>query len=138
MAAVVVPQIVHPLKLSKKDAVIFDSNKLEDHLIQQLSYNQNEASTLVDAITSLVRANNKSVLLTAAVWRNAPHLVNVMLQSVDPSERLRFIQIQADGRDDGLHYYGRDDGTLLYIIWRHSDRYYSLSAVMMRGFSYYR
>ena len=102
MAAVVVPQIVHPLKLSKKDAVIFDSNKLEDHLIQQLSYNQNEASTLVDEITSLVREDNKSVLYAAAVLREAPHLVNVMLQSVDPSERLRFIQIQAGGAD-GLY-----------------------------------
>ena len=105
MAAASVPQIVYPFKLSQEDAVTFDANKLEDHLIKQLNYSHTDASTLVDEITSLVRKDNNSVLLTAAVWRKAPHLlVNVILQSVDPSERLRFIQIQADGRDDGLHY----------------------------------
>ena len=94
-SAVVVPQIVYPLKLSKKNTVTFDANKLEDHLIQQLNYTQTEASTLVDEITSLVKENRNSVLWTAA--REAAHLVNVILQSVDPSERLRLIQIQGGG-----------------------------------------
>ena len=98
MAAVVAPQIVYPLKLSNKDTAIFDAKKLEDHLRQQLNYNQTVASTLVDGITTLVREDNKSALRTA-VEREGPHLVNIMLQSVDPSERLRFIQIQAGGAD---------------------------------------
>ena len=97
MAAAAVPQIGYPLKLSNNGAVRFDARKLETHLIQQRSYNQTEASTLVDEITSLVREDKKSALSTAVVKRQAPHLVNVMLQSVDPSERLRFIQIQAGG-----------------------------------------
>ena len=100
MAAVVAPQIFYPLKLSNKDTAIFDAKKLEVHLRQQLNYSQTEASTLVDEITSLVREDNKSALRTAA--KKAPHLVNFILQSVDPSERLRFIQIQANG-DGGLY-----------------------------------
>ena len=102
MAAAAVPQIGYPIKLNRNGTVTFKARKLENHLIEQLNYNQTEASTLVDEITRLVRANNKSVLLAAAVWRKAPHLVNVMLQSVDPSERLRLIQIQAGGVD-GLY-----------------------------------
>ena len=105
MAAAAVPQIDYPIKLSYNGAVAFDARKLENHLIQQLSYNQTEASTLVDEITSLVREDNKSALQTA-VLRKAPHLVNVILQSVDPSERLRFIQIQAGGAD-GLYNIAR-------------------------------
>ena len=101
-SAVVVPQIVYPLKLSKKNTVTFDANKLEDHLIQQLNYTQTEASTLVDEITSLVREDNKSALRTAVIERKAPYLVDVILQSVDPSERLRFIQMQV-GEAIGLH-----------------------------------
>ena len=94
MAAVVVPQIVYPLKLSNKDTAIFDAKKLEDQLIQQLNYTQTEASTLVDEITSLVR-EDKRLALQRAAYRGAAHLVNAMLQSADPSERLRFIQMQA-------------------------------------------
>ena len=74
-----------------------DDVKLKQHLIQQLGYNLIETSTLVDEITSLVRKDNKSTLYAAAVLREAPHLVNVLLQSVDPSERLRFIQTQVGG-----------------------------------------
>ena len=133
MAAVAVPQIGYPIKLNRNGTVTFKARKLENHLIGQLNYNQTEASTLVDEITRLVRANNKSVLLAAAVWRKAPHLVNVMLQSVDPSERLRFIQIQADG---ALRLFTIASFNL--ETYRITDRYYSLSAVMMRGFSYYR
>ena len=99
MAAAVVPQIVYPLKLSNKNTVIFDAKKLEHHLIQHLHYNQTDASTLVDEITRLVRENNKSALRTAIEKRKALHLVNVLLQSVDPNERLRFIQVQAGGAD---------------------------------------
>ena len=90
------PQIGYPLKLSSGGALTLNVIKLENHLIEQLNYNQTEASMLVDEITSLVREDNKSVLRTA-VEREAPHLVNVILQSVDPSERVRFIQIQAGG-----------------------------------------
>ena len=95
-AAAVPPKIGYPIKLNRNGTVTFDDRKLENHLIQQLNYNQTEASTLVDEITSLVREDNKSALLTA-VDREAPHLVNIILQSVDPSERLRFIQIQSGG-----------------------------------------
>ena len=98
MAAAAVPQIDYPIKLSYNGAVAFDARKLENHLIQQLSYSHTEAFSLVDEITSLVREDKKSVLMTAAE-RETPHLVNVILQSVDPSERLRFIQIQASGVD---------------------------------------
>ena len=94
-AAVVRPQIVYPLKLSHNDTAIFDAKKLEDHLIQQLNYSQTEASTLVYEVTSVVSEDKKSALLTAA--KEAPHLVNVILQSVDPSERVRFMQIQVGG-----------------------------------------
>ena len=102
MAAAAVPQIGYPIKLSRKGTVIFKDSKLENHLMQQLSYNQTEASTSVYEIASLVRENKWSALLTAVLIK-APHLVNVMLQSVDPSERLRFIQIQAV-EVDGLYY----------------------------------
>ena len=103
-SAVVRPQIVYPLKLSKKNTAIFDARKLEGHLIQQLNYNQTEASKLVDEITRLVTEHKKSALRTAVALRK--HLVNVILQSVDPSERLRFIQIQAGGFY-GLYYIAR-------------------------------
>ena len=79
MAAAAVPQIGYPIKLNRNGTVTFKARKLENHLIQQLSYNQTEASTLVDEITSLVREDNKSALLTAVVEREAPHLVNVIL-----------------------------------------------------------
>ena len=91
------PQIGYPLKLSSGEALQLNAIKLKQHLIQQLNYNQTDVSTLVDGIKSLVREDKKSALLTAVVKREAPHLVNVILQSVDPSERLRFIQIQASG-----------------------------------------
>ena len=42
-----------------------------------------------------MREDKKSALRTAVALRK--HLVNVIMQSVDPSERLRFIQIQAGG-----------------------------------------
>ena len=61
--------------------------KLKQHLTQQLNYSQTDATALVDKIASLVREDKKLALQTAAVLRKAPHLVNVMLQSVDPSER---------------------------------------------------
>ena len=102
MAAAAVPQIGYPIKLNRKGTVTFKARKLENHLIQQLNYNQTDASTLVNEITSLVREDKTSVLLTA-VRKTALHLVNVMLQSVDPSERLRVIQIQAGGAE-GLYY----------------------------------
>ena len=98
--ATLTPQIGYPLKLSSGGALQLNVIKLENHLIEQLSYNQTEASTLVNEITSLVREDNKSTLLSAGI--KAPHLLNVILQSVDPSERLRFIQIQAGGAD-GLY-----------------------------------
>ena len=91
------PHINYPLNLSSQGDLKLNVIKLKQHLIEQLNYNQTEASALVDEITSLVREDNKSALHTAAVWRKASHLVNVILQSVDPSERLRFIQIQAVG-----------------------------------------
>ena len=65
MAAAAVPQIGYPIKLSYNGTVTFDDRKLEIHLIQQLSYNRTEASTLVDEITRLVREDNKSALHTA-------------------------------------------------------------------------
>ena len=64
MAAAAVPQIGYPIMLSYNGTVVFDDRKLENHLIQQLSYSQTEASTLVNEITSLVRENNKLVLMT--------------------------------------------------------------------------
>ena len=88
----------YPLKLFSEGLhTKLDDFKLQKYLIQQLNYNQTDASTLVDEITSLVRENKNSVFWTAVEERKAPHLVNVMLQSVDPSERLRFINIQAGG-----------------------------------------
>ena len=98
------PHIDFPLKLSSTGVLTIDVIKLKKHLIEQLSCNQTEAFTLVDEITSLVRSVKKSALLTAA--RKAPHLVNVMLQSVAPNKRLRLIQIQAGGAD-GLYYIAR-------------------------------
>ena len=96
----------YPLRLSPDGVLTFDAMELEHHLIQQLGYDQTVASTLVDEITSLVGEDKKSALHTA-VERKAPHLVNVILQSVDPSdfmlksadpsERLKFIQIQGGG-----------------------------------------
>ena len=83
MAAAAVPQIGYPIMLSYNGTVVFDDRKLENHLIEQLNYSQTDASILVDEITSLVREDNKSALHTAV--RKAPHLVNVMLQSVDPT-----------------------------------------------------
>ena len=51
----------YPIKLSYNDTVTLHARQLlENHLTQQLSYNQTDASTLVDEITSLVRENNKS------------------------------------------------------------------------------
>ena len=105
MAAAAVPQIGYPIKLNRKGTVTFKARKLENHLKQQLNYSQTDASTLVDEITSLMRENKKPALLTAVLIK-APHLVNVMLQSVDPSERLRFIQIQAGGAV-GLYHIAR-------------------------------
>ena len=99
-AAAVPPKIGYPITLNRNGTVTFQARKLENHLIQQLNYNQTEASTLVDEIIRLVREDNKSAFWTVAVERKAPHLVNFMLQSVDPSERLRFIQIQAGGVND--------------------------------------
>ena len=75
--------IDYPLKLSSDGLLTLDEFKLRQHLIEQLNYSQTDASTLVYEITSLVREDNKSALHTAA--REAPHLVNVMQQSVDPS-----------------------------------------------------
>ena len=66
-----------------------------------MNHNQTAVSTLVDEITSLTRKYKKSGLWTAAVWREAAHLVNVILQSVYPRDRWRFIQIQTGG-DFGL------------------------------------
>ena len=83
MAAAAVPQIGYPIMLSYNGTVVFDDRKLENHLIEQLNYSQTDASILVDEITSLVREDIKSALHTAV--RKAPHLVNVMLQSVDPT-----------------------------------------------------
>ena len=91
------PHVDYPLKLSSTGVLKLNVIKLKQHLIQQLNCNQTEASTLVYEIRSLVREGKKSALLTAVVSREAPHLVNVILQSVDPSERLRFIQIQVGG-----------------------------------------
>ena len=100
------PHIDYPLKLYHSEVVPLNVIKLKQHLIEQLSYSQTEASTLVDEITSLVREDDKSVLRTAAVEREALHLVNVMLQSVHPIQRLRFIQTQACGAD-GLCFIAR-------------------------------
>ena len=97
MAAAAVPQIGYPIKLSSNGTVTFDARKLENHLIEQLNYNQTEASTLVDEITSLVRENKRSIFWPAVEERQTPNPVNIILQSVDPSERLRFIRIQAGG-----------------------------------------
>ena len=92
----------YPLKLFNEGLhTKLDDFKLQKYLIQQLNYNQTDASILVNEITSVVREDKNSVFWTAVEERKAPHLVNVMLQSVDPSERLRFIQIQA-GEDDDL------------------------------------
>ena len=89
------PHIDYPLKLSSTGVLTLDVMQLKQHLTQQLNYSQTEASTLVDEITSAVRVINWSALHTAV--RKAPHLMNFMLQSVGPSERLRFIKMQAGG-----------------------------------------
>ena len=50
MAAAAVPQIGYPIKLNRNDTVTFDAKTLENHLKQQLSYSQTEASTLLGII----------------------------------------------------------------------------------------
>ena len=107
MAAAVVQQIVYLLKLTNNGTVTFNARKMENYQTQQqLNHNQTEASALVDEITNLVRKYKKSGLWTAAVWREAAHLLIVILQPVHPSERLRLIQIQAGGAG-GLYYIAR-------------------------------
>ena len=71
-----------------------DDIKLKQHLIQQLKYQETDASIKVDWIKNLVKEDESAIVIVAA---EAPDLVNVMLQSVDLSERLKFIQTRAGG-----------------------------------------
>ena len=79
-----------------------------------------------------MRENNKSALLTV-VEREAPHLVNVLLQSVDPGERLRFIQIQTGGAD-GLYNIARSHlETFRQILQSVSSDDERLQLLQMKG-----
>ena len=125
------PQIGYPLKLSSGGALTLDVIKLENHLTEQLSYNQTEASLLVDEITSLVREDNKSASLPAA--KVAPHLVNVILQSVDPGERPRFIQIQAGGVHGLYNIASYNLGTFRQILQSVSSEDERLQLLQMKS-----
>ena len=56
------PHIDYPLKSSNTGVLTLDVIKLKHHLIEQLNYNQTDASTLVDEITSLVKEDKEPTL----------------------------------------------------------------------------
>jgi ankyrin repeat protein len=105
-------QIMYPITLDKAGRLVCDLRKLKDHLIQELNYNQTDVSRLVTELSQLLAIIDSRGVLRAAAENNNTELFKLILQSVNPEERLHFIQEQAGGFDG-----------LLVIAYRYLESY---------------